>query len=174
MKFILSLAILLITFSYNSANAQIMSVNPMVSVSNQASPNSGVRVFTGSMTSKSTHDTLSAQDTSYLYFYTRTTADLQIKYKQTKVSGYTRTKAKLQGTSDTTGDKAGTSKWYTLRGETSTCFGCSDSTFNLTNASGESTFIIRSNPLNYYRLQIINDTSAAGTSFGSATFYYKK
>ena len=154
------------------ANAQAMNVNVMQTVTPVAATpykqnGSGVQ-------KKTTADTLSASDTSYLYFYTASTPSWSFDYKVTKVSGYVRPNAKLQATTDTAGDGAGTSTWYTFRGDRTYCFGCSDSTYTSTNASGRTVFQNQQSPLRFYRVRVINDTSAAGTSTPTGTMYWKK
>lgn len=109
-------------------------------------------------------DTLSAADSSYCYWYSNSNYNYQVKLSYTKVSGYVRIKAKLQGTSDTTGDYNNTCTWHTLRSDRTICYGCVDSVWSGGNATSVATGIITASPLNFYRVQFINDTSVAGTS----------
>lgn len=132
------------------------------------------KLVAGKLTKSTTPDTLSAADTTYLYRASSGTFDFQIPLVWTKVSGYVRGTATLQGTYDTTGDYAGTSKWFNMSGTTTYCTGCSSSTFSLANASATTEWLLPKNEMNFYRIQCINDTSATGKSTPTALLYFKK
>ena len=169
MKKILIIAALIAT-SVSATIAQTNNVNIMQSGFQPVS----LKAYTANWTLKSTPDTLSAADTSYLFFASNNTWDYQIRFVSTKVSGYVRYNAVLQGTPDTTGTKAGTATWYTITGETAQCSGCAGASYSVTNASGATTWVLPNNRMNFYRIRVINDTSAVGTSTTSAKVYFRK
>ena len=152
------------------ASAQTTNVNIMQSGFQPVS----LTPYNAAWVKKSTPDTLSAADTTYLFFASAGTWDYQLKYKTVKVSGYVRSTAVLQGTSDTTGTGAGTATWYSITGETSQCSGCASTSYTATNADGTTTWILPTNRMNFYRLRVINDTSAVGKSAPTAKVYYRK
>jgi hypothetical protein len=167
-KIIIIMAI--IAMGVADATAQVMNVNIMQS----GFQPTNLTPYTAAWVKKSTADTLSNRDTTYLFFPSNNTWDLQLKYKTVKVSGYVRTVATLYGISDTTGTGAGTAIWNTITGETSQCSGCSSTTYTATNADGGTTWILPANRMNFYRLRIINDTAVAGTSTPTAKVYFRK
>lgn len=169
MKKFLFVFALIVSFAVDGM-AQITNVNIMQG----GNPPSNLTPYTARWVKKSTADTLSAADTTYLFYPSFNTWDYQIRLKTTKVSGYVRYTAILQGTPDTTGTYAGTATWYNVTGETSQCSGCSSTSYSVTNASGETTWILPSNRLNFYRIRVINDTSAVGLSTPTARVYYRK
>lgn len=113
-----------------------------------------------------TRDTLTNSDTTYLRYRTIYAYDLQFEFTNTKISGYVRGTAKLEGTADSTNGP-----WYTVRGRQTYCPGCADSTISLTNASITGRWIVPKAEFNYYRIKVITDTTQVSTP--SATLHYR-
>lgn len=88
-------------------------------------------------------------------------ANMFITAKVTKTSGYQRGSMKLLGSNDTTTREG----WYTIRGRTTQCAGCADSSVSVTNVAYQiATWDVTGIHFNYYAVRFVSDTSTTNST----------